>query len=409
MAFIVQKYGGTSVGTTERILNVARRIAKLKKEGNKVLAVVSAMGDTTDDLVKLAREVAGSPSKREMDMLLSSGERISMALLSMAINDLGYPAISFTGSQSGILTDTSHTEARIVSISGTRIKDELTNDKIVIVAGFQGCSPQREITTLGRGGSDTTAVALAIALKADYCEILTDVDGVYTADPRFVKNAKKLTHCSYDEMLEMAWLGAKVLHPRSVELAKKFGMPLLVSSSFNEHKGTIIKGEDMEDVEIRAITHNKDIAKISIIDVPDTPGIAAKVFEMLGEEKISCFFIVQAQAHSGHNDITFTVNEKDYKDAINILEKNMKKIGGREILSDVNVGSISVIGTGVAREPRVSSKVFKTLADSKINIDLISSSNITLTCVIKEKDIERAVKALHKALISPNIGEKLED
>lgn len=409
MAFIVQKYGGTSVGTTERITNVARRIAKLKKAGNKVLVVVSAMGDSTDDLIKLAREVAGNPSKREMDMLLSSGERISMALLSMAINDLGYPAISFTGSQSGILTDTSHTEARIVSISGTRIKEELSNDKIVIVAGFQGCSPQKEITTLGRGGSDTTAVALAIALKADYCEILTDVDGVYTADPRFVKNAKKLKHCSYDEMLEMAWLGAKVLHPRSVELAKKFEMPIMVSSSFNEHKGTLIKGEDMEEVEIRAITHNKDIAKISIIDVPDTPGIAAKVFEMLGEEKISCFFIVQAQAHSGRNDITFTVNEKDYKDTINILEKNIKKIGGREIVSDVNVGSISVIGTGVAREPKVSSKVFKTLADSKINIDLISSSNITLTCVIKEKDIERAVKALHKSLIAPNSNEKLED
>jgi len=400
MAFIVQKYGGTSVGTPERILKVAERIINFKKAGNKMLVVVSAMSDTTDDLIGLARQVADNPSKREMDMLLSSGERISMALLSMAINDMGYPAISFTGSQSGIQTDTSHTEARIMAISGTRIKDELAKDKIVIVAGFQGCSPEKEITTLGRGGSDTTAVALAIALKADYCEILTDVDGVYTADPRIVKNARKLDFCSYDEMLEMAWLGAKVLHPRSVEMAKRFEMPVVVASSFIENKGTMVKGDKMEDVEIRAISQNKDIAKISIVGVPDVPGIAAKVFEMLGAENISSYFIVQSQGHDGRNDITFTVAEKDFKDAIDVLEKNLKKIGGREILTDINVGTVSVIGTGVARNPKISSKIFKVLADSKINIDLISSSNITLTCVIKERDIEKAVKNLHRGLIA---------
>ncbi len=405
---VVQKYGGTSVGTTERIRKVAQRIIGLKKAGNDVLVVVSAMGDSTDDLITLAREVAGNPAKREMDMLLSSGERISMALLAMAINDMGHPAISFTGSQSGILTDTSHTEARIVSISGTRIKEELEKDKIVIVAGFQGCSPEREVTTLGRGGSDTTAVALAIALKALYCEILTDVDGVYSADPRVVNNAKKLDCCSYDEMLEMAWLGAKVLHPRSVELAKKFNMPIIVSSSFNENKGTIVKGEDMEEIDVRAISFNKDIAKISITEVPDVPGIAAKVFEILGAENVTCSFIVQSQGHHGKNDITFTVVEKDYKHTIDTLEKHLKKIGGSEVISDINVATVSVIGTGIARAPKVASRVFKTLADSKINIDLISSSNITLTCVIKERDVELAVKNLHKEFIDA-ITETMEN
>ena len=404
MAFIVQKYGGSSVATTERILKVAERIVNLKKQGNKVLVVVSAMGDTTDDLITLSREVASSPSKREMDMLLSSGERISMALLSMAINDMNVPAISFTGSQSGIVTDTSHTEARIVSISGTRIKEELEKDKVVIVAGFQGCSTEREITTLGRGGSDTTAVALAIALKADFCEILTDVDGVYSADPRIVKDAKKLDFCSYDEMLEMAWLGAKVLHPRSVEIAKKFDMPIIVASSFNNNKGTLVKGEDMEKAEVRAITFNKEIAKISLVEVPDIPGIAAKVFELLSSENISCSFIVQSQSHNAKNDITFTVSEKDFKPAMNILEKNLKMIGGREIISDINVATISVIGTGVVRDPRVASRVFKTLARAETNVDLISSSNITLTCVIKERDVEKAVCDLHKEFISEERG-----
>jgi len=399
MAFIVQKYGGTSVGNPERILNVAERIVRLKKAGNHVLVVVSAMGDTTDDLISLAREVAGNPPKREMDMLLSSGERISMALLSMAINDMGVSAISFTGSQSGILTDTSHTEARILSISGTRIREALDKDKVVIVAGFQGCSHEREVTTLGRGGSDTTAVALAIALKADRCEILTDVDGVYSADPRIVKNAKKLDFCSYDEMLEMAWLGAKVLHPRSVEIAKKFDMPIVVASSFNNNPGTLIKGEDMEKAEVRAITFNREIAKVSIVEVPDIPGTAASVFELLSSAQISCSFIVQSQSHHGKNDITFTVNEKDFKSTMNLLENNMKKIGGRELISDINIATISVVGTGVVRDPRVASRVFKTLAACETNIDLISSSNITLTCVIKERDVEKAVQHLHKEFI----------
>ncbi|HBC75874.1 MAG TPA: aspartate kinase, partial [Candidatus Wallbacteria bacterium] len=249
------------------------------------------------------------------------------------------------------------------------------------------------------GGSDTTAVALAIALKADRCEILTDVDGVYSADPRIVKNAKKLDFCSYDEMLEMAWLGAKVLHPRSVEIAKKFDMPIVVASSFNNNPGTLIKGEDMEKAEVRAITFNREIAKVSIVEVPDIPGTAASVFELLSSAHISCSFIVQSQSHNGKNDITFTVNEKDFKSTMNLLENNMKKIGGRELISDINIATISVVGTGVVRDPRVASRVFKTLAACETNIDLISSSNITLTCVIKERDVEKAVQQLHKEFI----------
>lgn len=394
---VVQKFGGTSLATPKLIRNAANRICRERERGHHVLAVVSAMGKTTDELVNLSRSVSDAPNAREMDMLLTAGERISMALISMAINDLGMEAISLTGSQSGIITDTTHTNAKIVDITGERIKKELAKGRIVIVAGFQGVSRDKEVTTLGRGGSDTTAVALGVALRAKRCDILTDVMGVFTADPRIVAAPKKLDVISYDEMLELAFWGARVLHPRSVELARKFNLPLYVGTSFTNEVGTIVKGgREMEGVVIRGIAHKVDVTKVSILKVPDEPGMAARIFEILGRENINTMLITQAESHQSTNDISFLVSTSDKEKALALINKDDWK----NIVTDDEVGVVSVVGEGIGSSPQVSGKVFRILAEKGINIDLISSSNITITCVIREQDVIHAVEALHKALVT---------
>jgi aspartate kinase len=399
MALLVQKYGGTSVGSPERICQVAERIVATRRAGRDLVVVVSAMGDTTDELLGLARRISEHSHPRELDMLLTAGERISMALVSMAVNDRGQEAVSFTGSQSGIVTDASHTRAKILEIKADRILEELKRGRVVIVAGFQGVSRAREVTTLGRGGSDTTAVALAAALHAEACEIYTDVDGVYTADPRIVPGARKLRALSYDEMLELATLGAKVLHNRSVEIARRFEVPILVRSSFNQNEGTrIAKGETMEQVVIRGIAHDRDIAKIALQGVPDRPGVASEIFSAVGGQGLNVRMIVQATGAAGQNDVTFAVGSHDVNAVLPIVEELRKKIGARSFLYDPDVAMISVVGEGLATSPGTAGQVFAALAQAGVNIDLISTSSITITCVVREKDVERAVRSLHDAL-----------
>jgi aspartate kinase len=399
VAVLVQKYGGTSVGSPERISVVADRIAETRRKGTGLVVVVSAMGDTTDDLIDLAKKVTNRPHPREMDMLLTAGERISMALVAMAVNDRGLEAVSFTGSQSGIVTDTSHTRAKILEVKADRIKDELKKGRVVIVAGFQGVSREREVTTLGRGGSDTTAVALAAALEAEACEIYTDVDGVYTADPRIVPDARKLPALSYDEMLELASLGAKVLHNRSVEIARKFGVPIVVRSSFNANEGTrIAKGTLMEQVVIRGIAHDPDVAKIALLGVPDRPGIAAEIFREIGGRGVNVRMIVQATGAEGKNDVTFAVGVHDAQTVLPLIEAMRKRMGARAFLYDPDVAVISVVGEGLATSPGTAGEVFDALAKAGVNIDLISTSSITITCMVRQKDVERAVTSLHEAL-----------
>ncbi|MEK7348647.1 MAG: aspartate kinase [Candidatus Eisenbacteria bacterium] len=399
MGLLVQKYGGTSVGSPERIQSVADRIVRTRRSGTDLVVVVSAMGDTTDELADLARKVSSEEHPREMDMLLTSGERISMALVSMAVNDRGQEAVSFTGSQSGIVTDTSHTRAKIVEIKGDRIREELAKGRVVIVAGFQGVSRDREVTTLGRGGSDTTAVALAAALGAEECEIYTDVDGVYTADPHVVPEARKLAAVSYDEMLELASLGAKVLHNRSVEIARRFGVPIHVRSSFNWNEGTRIrKGGSMEEVVIRGIAHDADVAKIALLGVPDRPGVAAEIFRAVGGYGVNVRMIVQASGEGGKNDVTFAVGSHDVKTVLPIVEEMRKQLGARAFVYDPDVAIISVVGEGLATSPGTAGAVFDALAKAEVNIELISTSSITITCMVRQKDVERAVRSLHQAL-----------
>jgi aspartate kinase len=396
---LVQKYGGTSVGTPERIHRVADRIVRSRRSGADLVVVVSAMGDATDELVALARQVSPESHPREMDMLLTAGERISMALVSMAVNDRGQEAVSFTGSQSGIVTDTSHTRAKILEIRADRIREELARGRVVIVAGFQGVSREREVTTLGRGGSDTTAVALAAALHAEACEICTDVDGVYTADPRIVPKARKLRELSYDEMLELASLGAKVLHNRSVDIARRFGVPVHVRSSFNENAGTIIrKGESMEQVVIRGIAHDPDIAKIALLDVPDRPGVAAEIFRSVGAVGVNVRMIVQAGAADGKNDVTFAVGSHEVRAVLPVVEDVRKRLGARAFVYDPDVAILSVVGEGLATSAGTAGEVFDALARAGVNIEIISTSSITITCIVRKGDVERAVRALHEAL-----------
>jgi aspartate kinase len=399
LPLLVQKYGGTSVGTPERVQKVAERIVATRRAGKDLVVVVSAMGDTTDDLLDLARRVSPRSHPREMDMLLTAGERISMALVAMAVNDRGQQAVSFTGSQSGIVTDTSHTRAKILEVKADRIREELSRGRVVIVAGFQGVSRDREVTTLGRGGSDTTAVALAAALGAEECEIYTDVDGVYTADPRIVPGARKLPGLSYDEMLELASLGAKVLHNRSVEIARRFRVPVHVRSSFNDNEGSRIgKGDSMEQVVIRGLAHDPDVAKVALVGVPDRPGVAAEIFRALGGHGVNVKMIVQASGSDSKNDVTFAVGSHDVRTALPIVEELRQRLGARAFVYDPDVAILSVVGEGLATSPGTAGEVFAALAQAGVNIEIISTSSITITCIVRKADVERAVRSLHDAL-----------
>ena len=396
---IVQKYGGTSVGTLERIKKVAEKILVRKKEGNDIVVVVSAMAGETDRLINLAKEITENPPLRELDLLVSTGEQVSSALLSITLQSMGCPSVALLGYQVPIYTDNLYTKARIKEIKIDRIKKELAQGKVVIVAGFQGVTREGDITTLGRGGSDTTAVALSAALKADLCEIYTDVEGVFTADPRIVPRARKLKKISYEEMLEMASSGAKVLEMRSVELAMIYKVPLVVRSSFSEAEGTLITEEDeeMEKVVVSGVTYNRNEARISIYGVPDKPGVAAKVFGPVGERGIVVDMIIQTARPDGKADLTFTVPKTDYKEALKIVKEIGNEIGAERIEGDENIAKVSIIGAGMRTHSGVATKMFKTLADHGINIMMISTSEIKISCVIDEKYTELAVRALHEA------------
>ncbi|HAM53876.1 MAG TPA: aspartate kinase [Candidatus Rokubacteria bacterium] len=396
---IVQKYGGSSVADPEKIKSVARRVAESAAQGHRVVVVVSAMGKTTDSLVALASAITPTPDPREMDMLLATGEQVTIGLLAMALQSIGYPACSFTGSQVGLITDEVHTKARIRRISAERIGAALAAGKIAVVAGFQGMTEAGEITTLGRGGSDLTGVALAAALKADVCEIFTDVDGVYTADPNVVPEARKLARVSYDEMLEMASLGAKVLQSRSVEFAKKYGVPVHVRSTFKPDPGTLVTREDdsMEEVVVTGITHDRGQAKVSILRVPDRPGIAAQVFGALGAQSIVVDMIVQNISRDGFTDISFTLPRADRARAEQVLAIVAKDIGAAGVAADDRVAKISVIGVGMRSHAGVAAQIFAILSKDGINIQMISTSEIAVSCVIEDKYTELAVRALHDA------------
>ncbi len=396
---IVQKYGGSSVANIERIKNVAKRIASYRRRGYDLVVVVSALGDTTDELIDLAHQINPDPSPREMDMLMATGEQASSALLTMALHKLGVKAIALTGPQSGIYTDKDHTKAKIVKIIPKRIHEELKAGNVVIVAGFQGLSPEGDIATLGRGGSDLTAVALAHALKADLCEIFTDVDGIYTADPRIVKDARKLDVITYDEMLEMASLGAQVMQARSIEVGKKFSVPIVVRNSLNNRPGTLITEEvdNMEGAVVRGVSLDKSEAKITISGVPDKPGIAAKIFKEISKAGISVDVIVQNVSSQGKTDISFTVAKSDLKKSMEILEKVRRQIKAEKVTADENVCRVSIVGVGMRNHPGVAATMFEVLAQNKINIEMISTSEISISCIIRAQDGEKAVKAIHSA------------
>ncbi|MBC7331624.1 MAG: aspartate kinase [Synergistetes bacterium] len=396
---VVQKYGGSSVANLELIKNVAQRVKKTKEEGHDVIVVVSAMGKTTDELLKMAYSLSPSPPERELDMLASTGEQISIALLSIALHELGCPSISFTGAQAGIITDSFFTRARIIRMDTWKISEELSKGKVVIVAGFQGMNEKGEITTLGRGGSDTTAVALAAAMKADVCEIYTDVDGVYTADPRIVPEARLLKEITYDEMLEMAIAGAKVLQHRAVEFAKRFSVPLKVKSSFNYNEGTWVKEEISVERKgvVTGVTVDKKIAKVTLLGVPDIPGIAHKFTKALANSGINIDMIIQSEPRGGYNDISFTIPEGDFEKAITILKEMSDEIGAEGVTGDKGVAKVSIIGAGVCSNPEIPATMFGTLAENNINIELISTSEVRISCVIRESKADTAVRALHKA------------
>jgi aspartate kinase len=395
---IVQKYGGTSVGDVKRIANVAKRIASYAKKGHKLAVVVSAMGDTTDELIDLSKKINPHPSDREMDMLISTGEQISSALLAMAVHKEGFRALSFTGPQVGIITDTYHTKAKILKIETQRIKKELDSAKVVIVAGFQGISTSSEITTLGRGGSDLSAVALAVALDADLCEIYTDVDGIYTADPRIVKEARKLKYITFDEMLELAARGAQVMQTRAVEVGKKFNMPIYVRSSFSKKGGTIImdKSPAIEESVIRGVALTENEAKITVCDVPDKPGIAAQIFNKLAVQNVNIDMIVQNVSHRKMTDISFTVTKDNLSKAIKTTKKIAAAIGAGDIIFDEHIAKVSIVGVGMKSQSGVAAKCFSALAKDKINIEMISTSEISISCVVKKDLGKEALKVLHK-------------
>ncbi len=399
MALVVQKYGGTSVGTVEKIQNVARRVARTYDEGNDMVVVVSAMAGETNKLVALAEEMCEFPSEREYDVLVAAGEQVSIALLSMALQSMGYKAKSYLGWQIPIYTDDSSSKARISEIQDTNIREDLHNGTIVIVAGFQGIDRENNITTLGRGGSDTSAVAVAAALKADVCEILTDVDGVYTTDPRLVPEATKMEKISYDEMLEMASLGSKVLQIRSVEFAKKYNVIVHVRSSLNNNPGTLVMKEDadMETVLVSGVTYNKDEAKISVVRVPDMPGIAAQIFSPLSTANITVDMIIQNISHEGSTDLTFTVPRGDFKKALKIVEDTATKIGAAGVESNEAIAKVSIVGVGMRSHSGIASKMFETLSEEGVNIQMISTSEIKVSCVIDDKYTELAVRVLHAA------------
>lgn len=398
MALIVQKYGGSSVATAERILAVARHIAAATQAGDDLVVVVSAMGKTTDQLIKLAGEVSPEPDEREMDLLLSTGETVSATLMAMALRGMGHAAVSLTAGQAGIHTDSLHGRARIKSVDDSRMRREIGDGKILIVTGFQGISDQFDITTLGRGGSDTTAVALAVALKADRCDIYTDVDGVYTADPRIIPRARKLDDISYEEMLEMAQLGSKVMHPRSVELGEAYGMPIMVRSSFNEGPGTLI--HEVDDMEtrnrVRGIAHDLNVGKITLVQVPDRPGLAASVFEPLAQAGISVDVIVQNISVEGTTDLSFTVGRADLAKALRIVEPVAEVMGARQVLNSDNQGKVSIVGAGIQSAPGMAAMMFKALYEEGINIEMITTSEIRITCIVDRSRAEDAARKLHQ-------------
>jgi aspartate kinase len=407
MPLVVQKYGGTSVATPERIAAVADRVVETLREGNQVVVVVSAMGQTTDELMDLARAVNPDPPAREMDMLLTSGERIAMALTAMAITARGVGAISLTGSQAGILTDGVHGSAKIREIRGERIRDGLDQGKVVIVAGFQGVDPgSREITTIGRGGSDATAVALGAALDADVCEIYTDVDGIYTADPRVVPTARRLNEISYDEMLELSASGTGVLMTRAVEFGRRYGIPIHVRSSFNRLPGTWVKEATMEQAIISGIAHDRSEAKVTVRGVPDQPGVAAALFEPLAERGVNVDMIVQNVGHDGSTDISFTVPKDGAAHAAEIAGKVAKEMGAAVVDLDENIGKVSLVGAGMKSHPGVAATVFRTLASAGINIEMISTSTIRISCVVRGEQVDDAVRALHAAFEPPMVTEE---
>ncbi len=396
MSLVVKKFGGSSVANADKVRNVAEIITDEYKAGNSVVVVVSAQGDTTDDFLEKAAEINTKPSKREMDVLLSAGEQISMALLAMAIEKIGCPVVSLTGWQAGVVTNSIYSNARIKKINTERIKKELDSNRIVIVAGFQGINKYDDITTLGRGGSDTSAVALAAALHADKCEIYTDVDGVYTADPRIVKNAQKLEDISYDEMLELASLGANVLHNRSVELALKYGVELEVKSSFERINGTIVKEvKDVEKMLVRGVARDNDVATISLVGVENTPGKAFKVFSLLAKGNINVDVILQSIGRENSKDITFSVPTGQLEHALELLNDNLDKLGAEKIDCYKDVSKVSIVGAGMVSNPGVAATMFEALFTAQINIHMISTSEIKISVIIDEKDAEKAVRAIH--------------
>ncbi|MBE7050358.1 MAG: aspartate kinase [Ruminococcaceae bacterium] len=396
MGLIVQKFGGSSVRDAERVMNVANRIVDTYKQGNSVVVVVSAQGDTTDDLIEKAKEINPNASKREMDMLLSTGEQISISLLAMAIQKLGYPVVSLTGWQIGMKTDANYGGARISKIDTERLHKEIDSNHIVIVAGFQGINKYDDITTLGRGGSDTSAVAIAAALRADMCEIYTDVDGVYTADPRIVPTAKKLDSISYDEMLELASLGANVLHNRSVEMAKKYNINLTVRSSLNKNEGTVVKEVNkVEKMLVRGVTRDNDVARVSICNIEDKPGMAFKVFSLLAGKGINVDIILQSIGREGMKDISFTVSEGNLEKTVELLESNKESLCFEEIKTSTDYSKVSIVGSGMVNNPGVASTMFEALYDANINIHMISTSEIKVSVLINKKNADRAVSVIH--------------
>jgi aspartate kinase len=399
MALIVQKYGGTSVADAEKIKGVARRVARRKDEGNDMVVVVSAMGKTTDLLIALAQEIMEHPAERELDVLLSTGETVSTTLMAMALHSMGYDAVSLSGAQAGIMTDAVYSKARILGIEPERVQSELEQGRIVIVAGFQGITEEMDITTLGRGGSDTTAVALAAALHATVCEIYTDVEGVYTTDPRIEPKARKLKDIGYEEMLELAAVGAKVMHARAVEVAAFYDMPILVACSFKEVPGTLIHGGvSMEQFrKVRGIAQDMDVAKVTIRAVPDQPGIAASIFEPLADAHISVDTIVQNASVEQLTDVTFTVSRKDLHKVLPIVQEACRGIGATDLVTDDKLGKVSIVGTGMTTAPGYAALMFRTLFEEGINIELISTSEIRITCIVHESKVPEAVRALHRA------------
>jgi len=399
MALVVQKYGGTSVGNLDKIARVAKKVIRTKEEGNDVVVVLSAMSGETDRLIQLAQKAADEPDPREYDSLISTGEQVTVTLLAIMLNGMGCPAKSFLGFQVPVRTDQAFKKARILDVDTEAIRAELKKGNIVVVAGFQGIDPENNITTLGRGGSDTSAVALAAALKADVCDIYTDVDGVYTTDPNICSNARRLDRITYDEMLEMARAGAKVLQPRSVELAKKFNVPVYVKSSFTDEGGTLVTREEkeMEKEVVSGVTYDRDQAKITVIHVPDRPGVAARIFMPLSEKNIVVDMIIQNASIQGHTDLTFTVSRKDIREATQIISDVVRDVGAEKLEVDDNVAKVSIIGVGMISHSGVAARMFDTLAREGINIMMISTSEIKVSCVVEAKYTELAVTVLHDA------------